>query len=157
VSNLYRSFLSARRRSRAKFPLVETLPPLATFAHGGEGGPFTLPVDGVRELCGAKVGVVSLPSTYRDHPILWASLAHETGGPDVLPADEGLLSELAAGVAGLFGGGPLQPGKPLSGPQLLGLLWGYWIDEAASDVYGLLNIGPAFGFSLAAFFAALGE
>jgi hypothetical protein len=37
----------------------------------------------------------------------------------------------------------------------MGSIWGAWIDEAASDVYGLLNVGPAFAVSLAAFFSAL--
>jgi len=35
------------------------------------------------------------------------------------------------------------------------LLWSYWIDEASADVYGLLNIGPAFAPNQAAFFAAI--
>jgi hypothetical protein len=34
------------------------------------------------------------------------------------------------------------------------LIWSYWMDEAAADVYGVLNMGPAFGPSLAAFLAA---
>ncbi len=155
ISNFYRSFLSAKRRAKARFPIVETLPPVAMFQHKGEDGPFTLPADDMLNLCGTKVGAVSLPSTYRDHPVLWASLAHETGGHDVLHADEGLLAELAAGTYKLFGGGPIKTGDNLTMEQFLGLLWGYWIDEAASDVYGLLNIGPAFALNLAAFFSAL--
>jgi hypothetical protein len=39
----------------------------------------------------------------------------------------------------------------------LGLLWSFWMDEAASDVYGVMNIGPTFGLNLAVFFAAIGE
>jgi hypothetical protein len=155
ISNFYRSFLESRRRAKANFPIVEVLPPLATFKYDGQNGPFTIPVDAMNQLCGAAVGVVSLPSTYRDHPVLWASLAHETGGHDVLHADEGLLPELAAGVYALFGGAPIKTGTSLTMAQFLGLLWSYWIDEAASDVYGLLNIGPTFGLNLAAFFSAL--
>ena len=34
------------------------------------------------------------------------------------------------------------------------LIWSYWMDEAAADVYGVLNMGPTFAPSLAAFLAA---
>lgn len=155
ISNFYRSFLSAKRRARADLPLREFVPPLAMFQHSGRRGPFTLTVPTVDRLCGGGVGVVSLPSTYRQHPILWASLAHETGGHDVLHADPGLLDELATGVGAFFGGGSSFDPDHLTGAQLLSILWSWWIDEAASDVYGLLNIGPTFGLNLIAFFAAL--
>ncbi len=144
VSNLYRSFLSKEQRTQVSLPLIETVPPLATFAPTPDQGPFTLPSDGVKDLIGVSIGVVSLPGSYREHPLLWPALAHETGGHDVLHADPGLLQELAAGVADL-------PNLP-SG---VGRLWSGWMDEAASDVYGLLNVGPAFAISLAAFFSAL--
>jgi hypothetical protein len=144
VSNLYRSFLSKQQRATISLPLIETVPPLVTFAPTADGGPFTLPIDGVKQFTGASVGVVSLPGSYAEHPILWAALAHEVGGHDVLHADPGLLEELAARVANLDGV-----------PHWLGSIWGAWMDETASDVYGLLNIGPSFAVSLAAFFAAL--
>lgn len=155
ISNFYRSFLSARQRLRVGFPLVEQYPPMAIFQHTGEDGPFTLPVDDVTQLTGGTVGVVSLPATYRKDPLIWASLAHETGGHDVLHADPQLLPELKAGVAAMFGGGRINPAHPVSSAQLLSVLWGYWMDEAASDVYGALNIGPTFGHNLSVFFAAL--
>ena len=155
ISNLYRSFLANAKRSAANVPLVTTVPPLAFFQHAGDQGPYTITSEQVQGLCGSTIGLVSLPSTYRDHPVLWASLAHETGGHDVLHADPGLLAELAGGVRAMFGGGPVQPGHQPTDTQLDGLLWSWWIDEAASDVYGILNIGPAFALSLAAFFAAL--
>jgi hypothetical protein len=154
ISNLYRSFLDKSKREAAQFPISEQLPPLAFFQNLGNQGPYTIPCDDTHALFGADVGVVSLPSTYRDDPVIWAALAHETGGHDVLHADPDLLPELEQGVRDLFGGTP-APGKKPTDQQFLGLLWSYWMDEAASDVYGLLNIGPTFALNLAAFFAAL--
>jgi hypothetical protein len=157
VSNFYRSFLSSKRRARVDFPLTEQLPPLAMFQSIGDFGPFTITVDSVHALVAAPVGVVSLPSVYRDHPVLWASLAHETGGHDVVAADVGLIDELREGVKHIFGGGPIgRGGRPNLG-QFLGILWSFWMDEAVADVYGVLNIGPTFGHNLVAFFAALNE
>ncbi len=147
ISDLYRSFLSSRRRVRAHFPIRETVPPLAMFQHDGESGPFTIPCDDVKTTIGSNVGVVSLPATYRDQPLLWASLAHETGGHDVLHADPGLLGELRDSVHTNFA----QNGFPAK----LATLWDYWMDEAASDIYGVMNIGPSFGLNLIVFFAAL--
>lgn len=144
ISNLYRSFLSAQQRTDVNLPLIQTVPPLATFAPSPDQGPFTLPADAVKDMIGVPIGVVSLPGSYREHPLLWPSLAHECAGHDVLHADPGLLKELAAGVA-------MLPHLPRG----VGRLWAGWMDETASDVYGLLNVGPSFAFSLAAFFSAL--
>ena len=152
ISNMYRSFLDKDKRASAGVSLVEALPPLAMFQHDGGDGPFTLPVDDVQQLIGSKVGVVSMPATYAPHPVIWAALAHETGGHDVTHADAGLLTELGNGIAAAFAGMAVDPS--ISRDQLA-QLWSYWIDEASADVYGLLNIGPAFAPNLAAFFAAL--
>ena len=103
VSNLYRSFLDAEKRANLNLRLAETIPPLVTFAPTAEAGPFTLPVNAVRSFIGARVGVVSLPGSYREHPLVWPALAHETGGHDVLHADPGLIPELARGVSTLPG------------------------------------------------------
>ncbi len=189
ISDFYRSFLSSKRRARANFPLVEQLPPLAMFQASGQQGPFTVPVNDIQRLCDAKVGVVSLPDTYRDHPALWATLTHETGGHDVLHADPNLLPELKAGAQALLSGTPTaadtvantvahtvtsavthtvtspapsapsgqsgRSGHPINTAKLLGALWAYWMDEAAADVYAVLNMGPSYGLSLAVYFAAL--
>jgi hypothetical protein len=143
VSNLYRSFLDDERRRHLNLPLTEVLPPLVTFAADGSSGPFTLPIDAIRSLFGASVAVVSLPGTYREHPLVWPALAHETGGHDVSHANVGLLDELRAGVKALDGM-----------PKEIASLWSFWIDETASDMYGLLNVGPAFALTLAAMFAS---
>src|SRR5262249_7500020 len=78
ISNLYRSFLSAQQRVRAGLPMIQTVPPLATFAPTGDDGPFTWPADEVKGFIGVPIGVVSLPGSYRNHPLLWPALAHET-------------------------------------------------------------------------------
>lgn len=151
ISDLYRSFLDRQKRANVRVPLRETLPPLATFKYAGDYGPFTFPVDAVQQLIGAVVGVVSLPGAYADDPILWASLAHETGGHDVVHADGGLLKELQDGLGAALDYTPV----PGLAPSELVTVWAYWMDEAVADVYGLLNIGPMFAPNLAAFFAAL--
>jgi hypothetical protein len=156
VSNYYRSFLSAAKRQAVHFPLpTHGLPPLAVFQHSGSFGPFTFPAEMVKKLCNAEVSIVSLPERLRGHPITWLTVAHETAGHDVLHADPDLLPELVTAVRTLFGGGPLTPGKQPDPDQLQALLWSYWIDEVASDVYALLNSGPAFAYNLAAFLEAL--
>ncbi len=136
LSDLYMSFLDAEKRAALELPLTEKLPPLASFQYRGDAGPFTLTTDIVQEMLGSTVGVVSLPGTYRAHPLLWGALSYETAGHDLLHADPGLLEELAETV---------QAQLDLSGfdPEV-GILWSYWMDEAAADVYGALNLGPAF-------------
>src|SRR5262249_49750026 len=87
-----------------------------------------------------KIGVVSLPAGFAEHPFLFSCLSHEVGGHDVLHADADLLPQLSRGVHGLF-----------TGPDAwLGVLWDHWMDEAAGDAYGLLNMGPMYATSLAA-------
>jgi hypothetical protein len=153
VSNLYRSFLDRKKRAAANIPLSEILPPVAVCQHDGQAGPFTVTVEQVNDLIGARIGVVSMPATYADDPFIWAALAHETGGHDVTHADSGLLDELAENIPMALAGMPTPQG--ISREDLT-QLWAYWIDEASADVYGLLNIGPAFTPNLAVFFAALG-
>jgi hypothetical protein len=154
VSDLFTSFLSRERRMRIDVPLTERLPPLAVFQSHGEHGPFTLAADSVSRLIGSNVGVVSLPSVYRRHPVLWSALAHETAGHDVSHADVDLLPELADQVQRLFGG-PYPPSEEPTGEELQALVFSYWIDQTSADIYGLLNAGPAFVMNLASLFAAM--
>jgi hypothetical protein len=154
VSNLYRSFLSADKRITAGVPLATpALPPLVCFHPDDSFGPavFTSPMS--RLICDSDVAVVVMPSTYGRAPLAWLALAHEACGHGVLQADASLLPDLVAGVRSLFGGGPLPAGATPTHEQALGLLWSYWVEETASDVYGLLNIGPAFALNLAAYLA----
>ncbi len=150
IGNFYASFLDAAKRRNADVPIIGRLPPLAAFQHDGSDGPITIAIDLIDRVLGGRAGVVGLPASFADHPLLWAALAHETGGHDVTHADPGLLDQLSAGVGACFAGiqGPPAPADLIR-------LWTYWMDEAAADIYGMLNIGPAFVENLAVFLAAM--
>jgi hypothetical protein len=153
VSNLYRSFLDSDKRAAAGVKLVTNTPPLAVFLSGSLQGSYTVESDEMFKRFGTPIGVVSLPATYRDHPIVWASLSHEVCGHDVVHADEGLLPELVATVRAELAP-QFAPRKTLDTATLNALLWSYWLDEAVADVYGILNMGPLFPLNLGAFLAA---
>jgi len=155
IADLYRSFLEKEKRLGSRIPLAEALPPLATFRPDCSMGPYTYESDVVHSIIGSEVGVVSLPSSYRNHPLLWGLLAHETGGHDVLHADRWLLPELGAGAAALLNSWAPYFGPSAGAASLLGMLWQYWMDESAADIYGILNLGPAFALNLTAWLAAL--
>jgi hypothetical protein len=82
----------------------------------------------------------------------WAALGHECGGHDILHADRGLLTELEDRVSAALV-------KAKLGTRMASY-WSSRIDETASDVLGVLNLGPAAGIGLIAYFrginAALG-
>jgi hypothetical protein len=154
VSNLFRSFTDDDKRALAGIHLVTTTPPLAFFqSDSGQQGPYTIESDLMHHFFGIEIGIVSLPATYRDHPVIWSVLSHEVCGHDVVHADAGLLAEMTEAVQGLLAP-DFSPHGRLDNAALNALLWSYWMDEAAADVYGVLNMGPAFAPSLAAFLAA---
>jgi hypothetical protein len=154
ISHFFRAFLANHKRRRLGLQTVERLPPLATFNHSGARGPYTFPADAVRNLVGSNVGIVSLPSTYSDHPVIWAALAHETGGHDIVHAIPGLLADLSVLPLTLAPTFTTALGLDAWTAQSLGMLWRYWIDEAAADVCAVLNMGPAFPLNFTALLAA---
>jgi hypothetical protein len=154
VSHFFRAFLANHKRQRLGLQAVERLPPLATFNHSGARGPYTFPADAVTNMVGSTVGIVSLPSTYSDHPVIWAALAHETGGHDIVHAIPGLLADLSALPLALAPTFIATLGVDAWTAQMLGMLWRYWIDEAAADVCAVLNMGPSFALNFTALLSA---
>jgi hypothetical protein len=171
ISNFTRTFLSASTRRQAGLgEVTNSLPPLATFKYQttfpADPGPYIFPADEVRLLFGGTVGVVVLPATYRSHPVLWAGLAHEVAGHDVLRADRELLPELEEGAFDLFTKGQngikehrsprfltLLNQESTESAQFLAQLWRYWIGEAAADALAILNMGPEFALNSLVFTA----
>ncbi|EOP29563.1 MULTISPECIES: hypothetical protein [Bacillus cereus group] len=83
---------------------------------------------------GLEVAIVSIPPVNAKKGLLaWSCIGHEVGGHDILNADIGLLAELAESVR-----------TDLNEQNLGQVLSNYWasrIDETASDVLGVLNLG----------------
>lgn len=144
VSDLYDGFLSAEDRQGVKPPDKGIIPPLVKWGRP-DFGPYTWPIDATESL-GVKAGVVSLPPyNCRQGILAWAALGHETGGHDILGADRGLREELASAVHA----------SVASQDASLADYWAERIDETASDVMGILNMGPAAGVGLIGYFRGL--
>jgi len=148
ISDLYDGFLSAEDRQGVKPPDKGTIPPLVKWGRP-DFGPYTWPVDAT-SVFGLEAGVVNLPPANARRGLLaWAALGHETTGHDILYADTGLLQELA-----------MKARKALEEQNVAQCLPEYWsnrIDETASDILGILNMGPSAGIGLIGYFRALNE
>jgi hypothetical protein len=58
----------------------------------------------------------------------------------------------------LFYKGPDPHKAKLDGEdQFLGLLWQYWTEETAADVFAVMNVGPLYGLAAVLFFSSLGQ
>jgi hypothetical protein len=146
VSDLYDGFLSAEDRRGIKPPDLGTIAPLVKWGNP-DFGPYTWPGDATK-IFGVKCAVVNLPPANGRRGLLaWAALAHETAGHDLLHADKGLEAEVADRVEAAL----LQAKFPADMAEY----WASRIDETASDVLGILNMGPAAGIGLIGYFRAL--
>lgn len=143
VADLYDGFLSAEDRSGVKPPDRGVVAPLVKWG-SPKDGPYTWPADDTASVgCGA--GVVSMPPSHARGGVLsWAAVGHETAGHDVLHADDGLLPEIKAAVLAAVNKAAPDAGLPA--------YWAERIDETASDVMGILNMGPAAAIGMIGYF-----
>jgi hypothetical protein len=145
VSDLYDGFLSAEDRRGVKPPDRAVIAPLVKWGGGHDpnptaNGPYTFTARATAAF-GVRTGVVNLPAAHAHQGLAyWAMLGHETCGHDILHADIGLLGELREHVRTAILAS--SPGPADDGPW-----WAeYWsrrIEETASDVLGILHLGPA--------------
>jgi hypothetical protein len=143
VSDLYDGFLSAEDRRGVAPPDLGVIPPLVKWGNPNFG-PYTWPIDGVRQAFGLGAAIVNLPpANARGGLLSWATLAHETGGHDIMFADTGLSGELAGAI---FNALDAELGSQMA------TYWAERIDETGADVLGILNTGPAAGVGLIGFF-----
>ncbi len=145
ASDLYDGFLSAEDRRGVQPPDRGATPPLVKWGNPDDG-PYTWVVEATG-VFGVQCAVVSLPpANARSGLFAWSALAHETAGHDILNADSGLQDELTAKVQAALAHANLPD---------LAEYWSSRIDETASDVFGILNMGPAAGIGLIGYFRAL--
>lgn len=145
ISDLYDGFLSAEDRIGVRAPDRSMIPPLVKWGRP-DSGPYTWPVDALEDW-ELGTGVVHLPASHTSRGLFgWATLGHETGGHDILGADTGLREELAEAVR-----------AALTKAKLVAFAdyWAERIDETASDVMGVLNMGPAAALGLIGYFRGL--
>ncbi|MBE5395616.1 MULTISPECIES: hypothetical protein [Brevibacillus] len=146
VSDLYDGFLSASDRNGIKPPDLSVTAPLVKWGRP-EYGPYTWTIAAASHF-GLETGIVNLPPSHAKRGLLgWSALSHETAGHDILHADTGLLKELAQKIREQL----------LKQNFTLGLAnyWSQRVDETASDVLGILNMGPAAGIGLIGYFRGL--
>jgi hypothetical protein len=157
VADLYDGYLSNVERSGIKAPDYQAFSPLVIWG-GDDAGPYTWPANFGSKF-GLKISLVSMPAAYKRNVALWAAIGHEVGGHDIVRADKGLLPELGniieAKLIGLKGSPKLSESVTINGrddysvAEFAAQYWRKRIDETASDVCGVLNLGPAAGFGLA--------
>ena len=147
VGDLYDGFLSAEDRRGVMRPTNATVAPLIKWGNP-EAGPYTWPIDATRPF-GLKCAVVNLPPSHTRRGIIgWAALGHETCGHDVMAAYTGMGAELSDAV---FKALRAQSGLNTRLPAY----WSSRIDETASDVMGILNMGPVAGIGVIGYFRGL--
>lgn len=144
ASDLYDGFLSAEDRAGIKQPDHTVLAPLVKWGDP-DSGPYTWPVDATESTFDFEAAVVSLPPANAERGLLgWTLLSHETAGHDILHADEHLEEEYAARVLAALRQARIGQG--------LDEYWSQRIDETASDVMGILNMGPAAAIGMVVYF-----
>jgi hypothetical protein len=157
VADLYDGYLSNVERSGIKAPDYQAFSPLVIWG-SPELGPYTWPANFGSKL-GLQISLVSMPPSYKKNVALWAAIGHEVGGHDILRADIGLLPELSNIVETKLiehkNCAKLREAVMVNGrddrtvAEFAAEYWRDRIDETASDVCGVLNLGPASGFGLA--------
>jgi len=151
VSDLYDGFLSAEDRRNIKLPDHNIIAPIVKWGNP-KLGPYTLPSDATEKLK-VKCAIISMPPAISKGVLAgWSMLAHETAGHDILHADTGLLTEMSSAVKQAILSDNVIKAKRLDGP--LAKYWSTRIDETASDVMGILNMGPAPAAGMIPFFRA---
>lgn len=156
VADLYDGYLSNVERSGIKAPDYQAFSPLVIWG-GPDAGPYTWPANFGSKF-GLQISLVSMPAAYKTNVALWAAVGHEVGGHDIVRADKGLLPELGNIVeskliehknSSKLSESVTINGRDISVAEFAAQYWRKRIDETASDVCGVLNLGPASGFGLA--------
>lgn len=145
VCDLYDGFVAREQNCQIGVGSEELVPPMTKWG-GPKTGPYTWDLADLAEF-GIGCGIVNLPVAFADRGLFaWVSLGHEvTGHALVFYKDQARL-ELEEAVRASLGSEGFEP-----------LLVDYWasrMEETASDVCGVLHMGPSVGVGLICAFRA---
>lgn len=148
VCDLYDRFLQRERTAGVQITTDEIIPPMTKWG-GPTSGPYTWDLSDIDEF-GVGCGIVNLPVAFADRGLFaWVCLGHETTGHALLFYKDDARQELQAAV-----------GAELKAEGFEPLIVDYWssrLEESASDVCGILHMGPAVGVGLICGFRAQNE
>ena len=136
ISDLYDGFLYKERRKELgiKPPERSTIAPIARWDLDVFAGPYTWVIEATA-IFDVGAAIVNLPISGAQSGIfMWTTLGHETVGHDILHADFGLREELQTAIW-----------NELKKENIDDRIIHHWvdrIDETASDVLEILNMGP---------------
>ncbi|MGG7566582.1 hypothetical protein ACQ5SO_10530 [Rhodovulum sp. DZ06] len=153
VADLYDGFLSEVDRREAPRPDTGVGAPLVKWGRPATA-PYVFPSTAVAPF-GCGLGVLSMPVAAAECGLaLWGIAAHETAGHEILDANEGLGEELAAAIKESLGDMTndvrMDDGDFAAIREVLCAYWSTRVHEAASDVMGVANMGPAAAVALIA-------
>lgn len=163
VSDLYDGFLSAEDRRVIGAPVTPVIAPLVKWGHS-EMGPYTWPVSATR-VFKVNAAIVSMPPAHGKGGLLaWTTLAHETAGHDVMSANPGMVEELSEAVRRQLNEQRAKwwrdDGSRYGRAEIADSFVDYWVsrvDEVASDVLGILNMGPIAALGIIAYLKAMNQ
>lgn len=161
VSDLYDGFLSAEDRRVIGAPVTPVIAPLVKWGHS-EMGPYTWPVSATR-VFKVNAAIVSMPPAHGKGGLLaWTTLAHETAGHDVMSANPGMVEELSEAVRRQLNDQRAKWWRDdrsrYGRAEIADSFVDYWVsrvDEVASDVLGILNMGPTAALGIIAYLKAM--
>ena len=144
ISDLYQKFLHTTCSHTPSAPCLQGPSPVPNWSQEDLS---TYPQKTLGSF-GVGVSTVNIPFRYATKSaITWGCLGHEVAGHDILGAYPNARNELQRSVTAALRNNQLSD---------TAFYWSNWFDETASDVLGVLNMGPAAAFSLIAFLRSLG-
>lgn len=155
ISDLFQRFTETRFCSREAPKTASTLvPPLCIWNMEVDTEPYYVyPAATNMKTYKLKAAVVSLPAYLMKGGVAaWGALGHEVVGHEILHSHEGLMEELKDKLmTDLMKFGQDRKEKPENIKWVV-KYWSQRVDETASDVLGILHLGPAAVLGMLAYF-----
>lgn len=158
ISDLFQRFTETRFCSREAPKTASNLvPPLCIWNTDLGGEPYYVyPSAENMDRYKLKAAVVSLPAYLMKGGVAaWGALGHEVVGHEILHSHEGLMEELKDKLIKDLTNFGKNQNHSSKGIEWAVKYWSKRVDETASDVLGILHLGPAAALGMLAYFRSL--